>query len=456
MRLDWLKRVFGGRASHKAAATAARYKGGVRAVTDAPVPRTSRWLLAGMLLFLVALLAWASLGRMDIVAFAQGRTAVSSRVQPVQSVERGRVTEVLVEEGEHVEANQPVAHLQKDSAAARVQSLAYRLDKARAARARLTALLGASADAPPEIGGLDEVAANIVASERALMASQWASHRQRMEELRQEYRNQMAKRETTQSKIESIEAVLPYLRSRVERLEKLADQEATSLVKLDKARRERVAKSEELRVQKRRLAEVEGRVEVAKNKLEATRTEFRAKRREALADKSKEIARIERQLTDARSQLERATLRAPISGVVQDVAVNVAGTVVEPAQKLMRIVPENRPVEVRAKILNKDIGFASEGQQVDVKFDTFDFTRYGAVPGVIRHISRTSTEDKEQGRVYHALVELERNTIEVNGREVKLRPGLTATVDIDMGQRRIIEYFLGPILRYRDQALRER
>lgn len=434
----------------------ARHRGGVRAITDAPPPRTSTWLLGTMLLLLIGLLLWATLGRMDVVAFAQGRTVVSSRVQPVQSVERARATRVLVEEGDRVKADEPVIYLERASAAARVDELEFRLEHAEAARARIRALLDAGAGDPPRLELPDGIRASIAGSERGRMRSRWTAHRRELAELEQERRNRRAEVETTRAKLASLEAVLPYLRDHVERLERLVGNDAAAVTKLDEARQKLAAKENQREIERRRLAEVRGRVALAERQIARTRSNFRSKLLDELARKSNEIAELRQKLVDARSRLERHTLRAPIAGLVQDVSVHSHGTVVNPADVLMRIVPEDRPVEIEAKILNQDIGFAREGQEVEVKFDAFDFTRYGAVPGVIREISRTSTKDDKLGRVYRALVELERNTISVNGEEVKLRPGMTTTVDIEMGSRRIIEYFLGPIMRYRDNALRER
>ncbi len=165
---------------------------------------------------------------------------------------------------------------------------------------------------------------------------------------------------------------------------------------------------------------------------------------------------MEQDLIKARGELRHHVVRSPIDGIVQDLAVHTRRAVVSPDDTLMRVVPQDQSVEIEASILNRDIGFAREGQAVDVKFQAFDFTRYGEVPGVIRKIASTATEDEQMGRVYRALVELERHSVSVDGEEMPLRPGLTATVDIDMGSRRIIEYFLEPFLRYQDEALRER
>jgi hemolysin D len=291
---------------------------------------------------------------------------------------------------------------------------------------------------------------------RTRLATQWRAHREQIAEQRQQRRNRLARLETTRARIAALDVELPYLAQQVERLERLAARGAVAVSRLDEARRDLAAARQERAVQSRRLAEAEGEVALAERRIASIRAGFRAEQLEALERAREARLRLEQQLVEARSQRDRRTLRAPITGFVQDVAVRVAGTVVEPADVLMRIVPADRPLEVEARILDRDIGFAREGQPVAVKFAAYDFTRYGAVPGRIRRIAPSSTDDREKGRAYTALVELERRTIRVDGEERALRPGMTATVDIDMGQRRIIEYFLGPILRYRDEALRER
>jgi hemolysin D len=149
-------------------------------------------------------------------------------------------------------------------------------------------------------------------------------------------------------------------------------------------------------------------------------------------------------------------LVAPISGTVLDLAVHTREGVVEPASVLMRIVPQDSPLEVEAKILNRDIGFVEPGQKVEVKVETFEFTKYGTIPGTIRMIAHDVTMDEQMGPVYRALIEMERDTINVGDKPIKLMPGMSVTVDVNIGKRRLIEYILTPILRYKNESLRER
>ena len=176
--------------------------------------------------------------------------------------------------------------------------------------------------------------------------------------------------------------------------------------------------------------------------------------------------------------MDQQILRSPIDGTVQQLALHTVGGVVTPAQQLMIIVPADSRLEVEAMVSNRDIGFVSPGQQVEVKIDTFNFTRYGLLHGKVTSVSQDaivrdkpnqkagnakpdgalseSSEPEGQELSYSARVSLEETRMQVEGKMVNLAPGMAATVEIKTGQRRIIEYLMSPLLRYRHESLRER
>jgi hemolysin D len=182
-------------------------------------------------------------------------------------------------------------------------------------------------------------------------------------------------------------------------------------------------------------------------------------RHTALADLAKAEAEAilrREEVTKARQKRQFQRLTAPVDGTIQQLQVHTIGGVVEPAKPLMTLVPSRGGLEVEARILNKDIGFIHLGQPAAIKLEAFPFTRYGAVPGHVRSISRDAVADKEQGFVYVATIALDRSTIEADGRTVALSPGLAATVDVRTGTRRIISYLLSPLQTSIAQAGRER
>jgi|AntRauTorcE11897_2_1112592.scaffolds.fasta_scaffold06247_2 hemolysin D len=462
---QWIDRFEQRRARADADALASPYRAGIRSVTEAPLPRASRWLLTALVLLLVALLAWSTFGRIDVTASAQGATVVNSRVKPIQAPVRGAVSEIPVEEGDRVSADEPLLRLDDTAAAAEVRDLEGKLARARGAEARLEALLRADdasgfgpqrEPAQPKIDPVEGVPETTLARAHRLLESQWYAYLDGIRELQRQRASREAQRETTRASVDAIKAVLPYLEARVERLETLSGSDAASDQDRDDARQQLVQRRRELQVERSRLKEVNTELALMEQRILVARSEFRQEMSAELSDVVAQVSSLREKLVKARDELRQHVVRSPIDGTVQDLSVHARRAVVSPDDTLMRVVPQDQPVEVEASILNRDIGFAHEGQEVDVKFQAYDFTRYGEVPGVIRKIALTSTEDKDAGRIYRALVELERHSVEVDGETIPLRPGLTATVDIDMGQRRIIEYFLEPLLRYQDEALRER
>jgi hemolysin D len=166
---------------------------------------------------------------------------------------------------------------------------------------------------------------------------------------------------------------------------------------------------------------------------------------------------LSQELAKAETRTGQQTLTAPIDGVVQQLAVHTVGGVVTPAQQLMVIAPREGDLEVEAWIENKDIGFVNAEQNAEVKIEAFPFTRYGVIDGKVLTLSKDAVPIEKVGLVYTARVNLAKSTIRVeNDKEVHLSPGMNVTVEIKTGQRRLIEYFLSPLLQASRESIRER
>lgn len=166
--------------------------------------------------------------------------------------------------------------------------------------------------------------------------------------------------------------------------------------------------------------------------------------------------KIEQELIKARARLNAHHLIAPINGIVQQLSVHTIGGVVTPAQELMVIVPDSAKLEVEAYVENKDIGFVREGQTVAIKLDAFPFTKYGALEGEIIDLSEDAISDEDKGLIYKARVSIKQSFIPVDGKRVKLGPGMAVSCEIKTGQRRVIEFFLAPLLKFKSESVRER
>ncbi len=176
-----------------------------------------------------------------------------------------------------------------------------------------------------------------------------------------------------------------------------------------------------------------------------------------LAESETRTRSLSQELAKAETRTGQQTLTAPIDGVVQQLAVHTVGGVVTPAQQLMVIAPKEGLIEVEAWIENKDIGFVNPEQEVEVKIEAFPFTRYGTIAGKILTLSKDAVPIEKVGLVYTARVNLSKSSITVeNHKKIPLTPGMAVSVEIKTGQRRLIEYFLSPLIQASHESVRER
>lgn len=164
------------------------------------------------------------------------------------------------------------------------------------------------------------------------------------------------------------------------------------------------------------------------------------------------------ELENRKEQLEKQiqTIKAPIDGYVNKIAIHTIGGVVTPAQELMTIVPKDSKLVIKAKVMNQDIGFIDEGMEVSIKIDTFNFQKYGILKGVVTLVGVNSIEDERLGPVYEVYIRPEDTTLMVEGKEQSIKSGMSSTNEINIGKRRIIEFFIYPLIKYLDESIKVR
>ncbi len=175
-----------------------------------------------------------------------------------------------------------------------------------------------------------------------------------------------------------------------------------------------------------------------------------------LQEVTTQAAALREETLKAEQRSRQYRLTAPIDGTVQQLQVHTLNGVVTPAQELMQIVPADSEMEVEAFILNQDIGFVLEGQAAEIKIDTFNFTKYGVIDAELTDLSNNAMADEKLGLVYQARFTLKAEGLQVEDKFVKLAPGMAVTAEIKTGQRRVLEYFLSPLLKYKAESLGER
>ena len=424
-------------------------------VEQTPSSRAGRliiWLIA--LLFVIAVL-WASFGKIDIVAVAQGKVIPTESVKQIQSLETARIKAIHVKEGQVVEQGEVLIELDAQLAKAEYESSLAELVGVQQNLQRLLALsrfLGSS-DVAKASDALDP---QLPLQQQAQLLQEQSEVRAQIANLNIEREKLQAEQGMIQAEISKKQQVLPVLKERVDALDTLRKKSYGSKLQYLELKQELIEAQQDLVVQQARL----NQLAQSQQSINTQQALYLAdKRKQALAEQNAlQVQRdaLAQQVAKAEQRLQHFTLIAPITGQVQQLAIGTIDGVVQSAQALMHIVPSDSALEVEAMIQNKDIGFVQEGQDAVVKVDTFNFTKYGLVDAQISSISDDAINDEQLGLVYKARVKLNTDRLNVEGREVRLSPGMSVTTEIKTGQRRLIEFFLSPLLRYKQESLGER
>lgn len=419
---------------------------------ETPPSPVGRAIGAVIVLLFACGVAWAAVGRIDIVAVAPGKVVPSDRSKVIQPLEAGVVTAIHVRDGQRVAAGDVLIELDATAAGADVARLENERLAALLKLRRLEALLADadSLEAPADAAGA------AVAQQQRLLRDQRDEHRARADGARLQVSQQEAGVAVTLAGIDRLEALVPLLTERAAAMADLERRSYGSRMEYLQLEEERLDKAKELEMLRQQLRRDRAALAAARARLAQLESETRRGWRTELVEHRTRLGSIEEELNKARSRQRNQRLTAPIAGAVQQLAVHTVGGVVTPAQTLMVVVPEEDRLVVEAWVENRDVGFVLQDQAAEVKVDAFPYTRYGTLPGRILSLSRDAVPVGDVGLVYTAQVALERTGLDVGGRTVGLSPGMSVTVEIKTGERRLLEFFLSPLLRGLDESVRER
>ena len=445
---------------------------------DTPVhPAPRRFAYAIITLFVIAI-AWACFGQVDIVAVAPGRIIVGDRTKVIQPLEASIVRQVLVKDGDRVQAGQVLVALDPTIASAdktsvqeqikaaaseafRTQALQQLLQKILLNKEQTNAILR---DLRPDISSNITVASTIIPNMGMIdrqtiqtqLQSEWQDIRAKLAKFDAEVARRQAEINTVQASISKLQSTIPMAQTREADYKNLVGEGFISSHATQDKTRERVELERDLATQRARLAEAQS----ALAETEQTKAAYRAEAQRQLNDRHALASSKLEQLTadhNKASQRERQTqLTAPVAGVIQQLAIHSVGGVVTSAQPLMIVVPDSTTVTAEVTVANQDIGFVNAGQMAEVKLETFPYTKYGTVKAKVDIVTADAVTDEKKGSYYPATLTLNQKDMLIDGKRVNLSPGMNITAEIKTGQRRVIEYLLSPVQRAGSESLRER
>lgn len=423
---------------------------GALALQAAPVSPSSRWVARTLIGLLLTFFVWSVAGKMDIVINGQGKIIAGGYTKTIASVEVAKVVGLYVQEGQSVRAGDVLIEL--DSRGSDSEQNKAKGDRQLAllqverSKAMLQALNTNRAPKLLPLEGVDE--------DRYQNA---ASH------LNDQWLHFVAKRMQIASQIRRFSEALA-----------LASKKARDYAEL--AKEHDVSTHAYLEKEQARI-DLLGQLEDSRAQLVSLTADMRKTAQDDLHQATRIWSGATQDMLKAQAHSEQLRITSPIDGVIQQLSVHTLGGVVPAAQPLMLIVPSAHTIELEAYIENKDIGFIKEGQQAQVKIDAYEYTKYGTIVAVVTHISRDAIDFSGNGTgqlankppasqkggagnpkslMYAVKVILQKPSMVVDGKEMMLIPGMSGSVEIKTGERRIIEYVLSPLITHARESLRER
>ncbi|MDH4567858.1 HlyD family type I secretion periplasmic adaptor subunit [Pseudomonas sp. BN414] len=421
-------------------------------VEDAPrVVRLTIWVLIGFTLFM---LLWAHFAQVDEVTRGEGKAIPSSKLQKVQNLEGGIVSELFIREGQVVEVGDPLLRLDPT----RFESNVGETEADRTAmQLRVERLSAEVDDRPLQISEeLRKLAPEQANSEDALYRSRQQQLQEEVAGLEEQLVQRRQELQEFISKQGQYRNSLQLLRQEISISEPLVAQGAISKVEVLRLRRAEVENRGELEATSLAIPRAESAIKEAERKIAETRSRFRSEALAQLNEARTELNKANATGKALEDRVKRTLVTSPVRGIVKQLLVNTIGGVIQPGSDLVEIVPLDDTLLVEARIRPQDIAFLHPGQSAMVKFTAYDFTIYGGLTADLEQIGADTITDDEGNSFYLIKLRTQKSHLGSDQNPLLIIPGMVASVDIMTGKKSILSYLLKPIIKARAEALRER
>lgn len=435
--------------------------GGVIASPPLPLPRAVLWSL---LVLVGILFVWALVGRLDIIATAEGKLIPRTFLRIVQPVEGGVLKTLLVREGDLVTKDQVLIQMDTQLSEADTKALKAELDIRKLQLRRIDAELHnqpllRQKDDPPE---LFAKVSDQYRAYRVAYTDSVAQERAGLNKSKQEFYG-------SQEVLRKLKYTVPFYKKQSDTFEKLGKDGFASPLLIEDKQREYVEKDQELRAQEFAMESLTAGVEQSERRLAQITSNYH---QQLQAERMQTQSQVEKLTGDWEKQLHKNTLlelKAPQAGIVKEIATHTPGTVVTPGTVLVTIVPSDEPLIAEVQIKNADSGFIIPNTAAKVKVSSYPFQKYGMVEGEVVHFSADASETaggrqeevNPEGRLavtanYKAHIKLKAQNLKRDDQTFRLLPGMQVVAEIHLGSRSIIEYLLSPVQKTVGEAARER
>lgn len=415
-----------------------------------------------IVILLTGLVVWANIAEVDELTRGEGKVIPANKIQKVQNLDGGIISEILVRSGEHVKQGQALMKIDTTRFEASLDEVKDERLALLAKKARLNAQLAYNPRKKiPTIQFPNEVKKikKIVEVERKVFNNNIGEHRSALKILELQFEQKVQEKKEIASKINQLKKSLDLARKQSKTIQRMVKSGSKSRVELLNMQKELNQLEGDLEASELALTRSELSISEAENKIIEKVKAFRTESYKEMQEVDVQLNKIESRLVSESDKLAKTTVRSPVNGIIKQININTIGGVVKSGVDLIEIVPDSDILLVEAKIDPKDIAFISPAQKAVVKFTAYDFTVYGGLDGKIIEISADSIKDvdsKDGKSYYQIIVQTDRNFLERNGEKLPIIPGMITSVDIVTGKKTIMDFFLKPIIKIKEGSLHER
>ena len=423
-------------------------------IQAAPPAKWSRGLLWAIMCLLTIVTLWACWAEIDIIATAQGKIVPSGQVKVIQPLETGVVKTIYVEEGQQVKSGDKLIALDSTTSQADVDRIHNELNGFNDDIARTKQFLSKLDN--PALDNSTNAENTLTSQQSLLLTSQWQEYQAKLDSYHSDIEKLQAEQKAIEINIKRLSKTLPLVTERVDSLTALLKDSMVAKNQYLELEQERIEQEETLNLERANIEQITATIKAAKQNLIAYKAEIKRNSLQELNQLQRQSDSLSQELTKAKMLTKLRVLIAPVDGIIEELQVTTIGGVVTPAQELLKLVPNGQSLEIDAGLLNKDIGFVHTGQIAEIKVDSFPFTKYGIIDGEVIDISADAIEDEQLGLLFPLKASMQTEQMNIDGKLVQLKSGMSVTVEIKTGTRRLIEFLLAPLMRGVSEGVRER
>lgn len=420
-------------------------------------PSKLLWLvpsLIGMLVLFIIL--WLTFSQIDVIAPSLGKTIPSSRMILIQAKETSTIEKINVKNGQSVKKGDLLVEFRNNVENFDNSSMKAKYETLLLKKIFLEEMLKYidTNNKEKEIEN-NEISPTLLKLVNDKLNSHISSYYTEIKSLNAKIEKVVFEKKMIETEVKKLLKLLPFTQYKLEQMKKLVEKGLEPEISLKDLEEKYIEEKSNISIKEDEINKLSIQYEISKQELIQFKNNTKKELLEEFNKTTDELSTTLPEVNKSNYLLKSKFIYAIEDGFIYNLNNGTSGRVVQSGEVIMELIPTSSPLEVEAKVLNRDIGFVHVGQEVKVKIDSFKFTKYGYIEGVVTNIAKSSILDEKLGEIYPVLIELKKDTMRIDDKNIKLIPGMTCSVDIKIGKRRLIEYIISPMIRYKDEALRE-